>query len=84
MMELSEAIGCPGPECAAQGRLIEVTSGAPNIDDLSGTVNVNIGAVSLILARPGAMGGFAGTLSADSRTMSGELMGAGQVTFTKQ
>ena len=84
MMELSEAIGCPGPECAAQGRLIEVTSGAPNIDDLSGTVNVNTGAVSLILARPGAMGGFTGTLSADSRTMSGELMGAGQVTFTKQ
>ena len=84
MMELSEAIGCPGPECAAQGRLIEVTSGAPNIDDLSGTVNVNTGAVSLILARPGAMGGFNGTVDVDSRTMSGQLIGAGQVTFTKQ
>jgi hypothetical protein len=84
MMELSEAIGCPGPECAAQGRLIEVTSGAPTIDDLSGTVNVNTGAVSLILARPGAMGGFTGILSADSRTMSGQLSGVGALTFTKQ
>jgi hypothetical protein len=67
-----------------QGRLIEVTSGAPNIDDLSGTVNVNTGVVSLILARPGAMGGFTGTLSADSRTMSGQLSGVGALTFTKQ
>ena len=83
-MELTEAIGCPGPECGVHGRLIETTSGAPIIDDLSGTVNVNTGAVSLILARPGAMGGFTGTLAADSRTMTGNLLGAGSVTFTKQ
>jgi hypothetical protein len=83
-MELTEALGCPGPECGVQGRLIEMTSGAPIIDDLSGRVNVHTGAVSLILARPGAMGGFTGTLSADSRTLSGQLLGAGQVTFTKQ
>ncbi|MEW5719226.1 MAG: NBR1-Ig-like domain-containing protein, partial [Chloroflexota bacterium] len=62
IMELTEAIGCPGPECGVHGRLIETTSGAPIIDDLSGTVNVHTGAVSLILARPGAMGGFTGTL----------------------
>jgi hypothetical protein len=84
LMELTEALGCPGPECAVQGRLIEVTRGAPNTDELSGTVNTHTGAVSLILARPGAMGGFTGTLSADSRTLTGNLIGAGSVTFTKQ
>jgi len=82
-MELTEAIGCPGPECAVQGRLIEVTSGAPNIDDLSGTFNVNTGAVSLVIARPGAQGGFNGTVSADSRTMTGTWIDVGAMTFTK-
>jgi len=82
-MELTEALGCPGAECGVQGRLIETTSGAPIIDHLRGTVNTQTGAVSLILERPGAMGGFTGTLSADSRTLSGQLLGAGQVTFTK-
>lgn len=84
ILELTEALGCPGPECGVQGRLIETTSGAPIIDNLRGTVNTQSGAVSLILERPGAMGGFTGTLSADSRTMTGQLLGAGQVTFTKQ
>jgi len=84
LMELTEALGCPGPECGVQGRLIETTAGAPVIENLRGTVNVQTGAVSLILERPGAMGGFTGTLSADSRTMTGQLLGVGQVTFTKQ
>jgi hypothetical protein len=84
IMELTEALGCPGPECGVQGRLIETTSGAPIIDNLSGTVNVHTGTVSLILARPGAMGGFTGTLAADSRTMTGNLLGAGTITFTRQ
>lgn len=84
ILELTEALGCPGTECGVQGRLIETTSGAPIIDALRGTVNVQTGAVSLIIERPGAMGGFTGTLSADSRTMTGQLLGVGQVTFTKQ
>ncbi len=84
-MELSEAIGCSSAECHVAGRLIHsrgVTT--PEIDDVQGTINVNTGAVSLTIMRPGSSGGFSGTLDGSSTRLSGNLVGVGSITFTKQ
>ncbi|MBN1995242.1 MAG: hypothetical protein JW953_21310 [Anaerolineae bacterium] len=83
-LELDQVAGCAGPECGVQGRLIVSTSGSPVIDDVEGTINVNTGEISLMLARPGAQGGFTGTVDADSNTMSGQLADVGAITFTRQ
>jgi LysM repeat protein len=84
-LELSEAVGCPGPVCAVTGRLIEARgTTTPDIRDVQGTINVNTGAISVIIAMPGAQGGFTGTVDAYSRTMSGQLSGVGWLTFTKR
>ncbi|MBI5034364.1 MAG: LysM peptidoglycan-binding domain-containing protein [Chloroflexi bacterium] len=85
MFQLAEAIGCPGPSCGVAGTYIPNFGGAAV--QVSGTVNVQTGAVSITI--PGTMPGappsyFNGVISADSRTMTGQLTGVGAITFTKQ
>jgi len=83
-LELQEALGCPGPECALAGRYIEARgTTTPDIVDVTGTINVNTGAISVVLQRPGA-GNFAGTVDATSRIMTGQLGTVGTLTFTKR
>ncbi len=86
-MQLSEALGCPGPSCGVSGEYSHYTGGTPDLRKVSGSVDVYSGAVSLTM--PGSMPGqssvqFNGTLSADSRTLSGTLTGVGSITFTKE
>ena len=85
VMQLSEAIGCPGPSCAVQGQYF-AGAGSPAAA-VNGTVNVTTGAVSLTI--PGTMPGapaitFVGTIDAASKNMAGQLSGVGAVTFVKQ
>jgi len=86
--QLQEAIGCGGPNCAVAGKFIEASgTTTPNMTDVTGSVNVNTGAVSITI--PGNIPGaptryFNGTIDATSRTMSGQLTGVGSLTFTKQ
>ncbi len=77
-LTLQEAFGCPGPDCAVSGELIELTGGAPIIDNVSGNVNWNNGALSFAIERPGAAG-FNGTVNASSTQITGNLG-----TFNKQ
>ena len=84
LMQLNEAIGCPGPTCAVQGQFIS-GFGSPAVQ-VTGSVNVTTGAVALTM--PGSMPGapaqtFNGVIDANSRTMAGQLSGVGAVTFTK-
>ncbi len=84
-MSLSEAVGCPGPDCGVIGTLTHAQGvTTPEVDDVHGTINVNSGAISLTILRPGASGGFNGTVDASSTHMSGQLAGVGSITFTKQ
>jgi hypothetical protein len=81
-LELSEAIGCPGPDCGVHGRHVE-THGVttPTIEDVSGSINVYNGVMSLTIARPGAQG-INCTVNANSASMS--CSGSfGSLTFTK-
>lgn len=85
MFQLTEAIGCPGPSCGVAGTFIGGFGSAAV--QVNGTVNVQTGAVSITI--PGNMPGaptqtFNGVISADSRTMTGQLSGVGAITFTKQ
>jgi LysM repeat protein len=86
--QLQEALGCPGPNCAVTGKFIEAHgTTTPDMTDVTGSVNVNSGAVSITI--PGNMPGaptryFNGTIDAYSRTMTGQLTGVGALTFTKQ
>jgi hypothetical protein len=83
-VELMEAIGCPGVECGISGRLIhQVGTTTPQIVDVHGSFNTSSGAVSFTTVLLGGQS-FSGTVSADSRTMSGTLSGVGALTFTKQ
>ena len=81
-LELSEALGCPGPDCGVRGRYIEghgVTT--PTILDVSGSINVYTGVMSLAVAMPGAQG-INCTVNANSASMS--CSGSfGTLTFTK-
>jgi hypothetical protein len=54
----------------------------PEISDVSGSVNVYSGAISLTIVRPGG-GNFSGTVNASSNQMSGNLSGVGSITFIK-
>lgn len=86
-MQLTEAMGCGGPTCGFAGNYAFYSGGAPETGTVNGSVNVSTGATSLtiVIERPGASPlTFNGTLSADSRTLSGTLSGTGSVTFTKQ
>ena len=86
-MQLQEALGCGGPTCGVAGEYSYWTGGTPEQGQVNGSVNVYTGAVSLTIIRamPGAPAKtFNGTLSADSRQLSGTLSGAGQLTFVKQ
>jgi hypothetical protein len=85
VVQLNEALACPGPTCAVQGQYFN-GFGSPAVQ-LTGSVNVTTGAVALTM--PGSMPGapaqtFNGVIDANSRTMAGQLSGAGAVTFTKQ
>ncbi|CAG0946866.1 hypothetical protein ANRL1_03372 [Anaerolineae bacterium] len=80
--ELTEALGCGGPQCGVAGRFIE-THGVttPTIEDVSGSFNVYSGAASLIIARPGASGiNCPVAANSASMTCSGSF---GTLTFTK-
>jgi hypothetical protein len=85
-MQLTEAIGCGGPECHVTGDYSLWTGGTPETGTVNGTVNVYTGAVSLTIV-PEMDGApaktFNGTLSADSNRLSGNLSGVGQLTFTR-
>jgi len=86
-MQLQEAIGCPGPVCHVAGDYAMWTGGTPETGQVSGTVNVYTGEVllTIVIARPGAPPKtFTGTLSADSRYLTGTLSGVGAITFVKQ
>jgi LysM repeat protein len=84
MFELNEAIGCSGPTCALMGRYIEARgTTTPDIVDVTGTIHVTTGAISIVLSRPGG-GNFSGTVDATSRTMTGNLSWVGALTFTKR
>jgi hypothetical protein len=86
-LQLQEALGCGGPICGVAGEYSQWTGGTPVTAQVNGTVNVNIGAVSLNIVQslPGApLITFNGTLSADSNQLSGNLSGAGGVTFTRE
>lgn len=83
-VELTEAIGCPSVECGITGRLIhQVGTTTPTIVNVQGSFNTSSGAVSFAATLLGGQS-FSGTVSADSRTMSGTLSGVGALTFTKQ
>jgi hypothetical protein len=86
-MQLQEALGCGGPTCGVAGEYSYWTGGTPEQGQVNGSVNIYTGAVSLTIVQaiPGAPAKtFSGTLSADSRHLSGTLSGTGQVTFVKQ
>jgi hypothetical protein len=86
-MQLTEALGCPGPVCHVAGNYAMYTGGTPETGQVNGTVNVYTGEVSLtiVIARPGAQPKtFTGTLSADSRHLTGTLSGVGVITFAKE
>jgi hypothetical protein len=86
-MQLTEALGCGGPECHVTGDYALWTGGTPETGTVNGTVNVYTGAVSLTIVRemPGAPAkSFHGTLSADSNQLSGNLSDVGQLTFYRQ
>jgi hypothetical protein len=86
-MQLQEALGCGGPTCGVAGEYSYWTGGTPEQGQVNGSVNVQNGSVSLniVVAMPGApVKTFHGTLSADSRQLSGTLSGVGQLTFVKQ
>ena len=81
-IELMEALGCSGTDCGVQGRLL-ISHGVatPEIDNVSGSINVYSGAMSLVVQRPGASG-ISCNLAANSASMtcSGSF---GTLTFTK-
>jgi len=85
MMELQEALpGCPMPTCHVNGRWIEITAGAPEIVDISGTFN----GTTLRMTIPGTLLGapaktYTGNVSSNGRSISGNLDGAG-LNFNKQ
>ncbi|MBI5304393.1 MAG: hypothetical protein HY868_19830 [Chloroflexi bacterium] len=81
-LTLNEAIGCT-TECAVAGQLMKAVLPAPEIHAVSGHLNTNNGVVSWSVTMPGGQN-FNGTVSADSRTMSGALSGVGSLTFTKK
>ena len=86
-MQLAEAIGCRGPVCNVTGSYAVWTGGTPETAKVSGTVNVNTGAVSLKISAemPGApVRTFNGTLSSDSKRLNGALSGVGRLTFVKE
>ena len=86
-MQLTEAIGCGGPECHVTGDYAMWTGGTPETATVNGTVNVYTGAVSLTIAQemPGAPAKtFNGTLSEDSNRLSGNLSDMGDLTFHRQ
>jgi hypothetical protein len=82
IVELNQAIGCMNAECPVAGRLLHITSGAPEIVDVRGTANSDSGAVSFYAEVPGGQR-FNGTVNADSRTLSGTLSDAGWITFSR-
>jgi hypothetical protein len=83
IVELNQAIGCMNAECPITGRLIHITDGAPEIVNIDGTANSNSGTVSFNTELAGGQR-FNGTVSANSRTLSGTLSGAGWITFTRR
>jgi hypothetical protein len=83
IVELNQAIGCMNADCPITGRLIHITSGAPEIVNISGAANSISGTVSFHTELAGGQR-FNGTVSANSRTLSGTLSGAGWITFTRR
>ncbi len=83
-MNLSEALGCPGPECSVRGTLAHGTF-TPR--EVQGTINVNTGAISLKGVLLGSTLRFDGTVDATSTHMSGQLTDGPNtitITFTKK
>ncbi len=80
-VELSSADGC-GTNCGISGSYVHMTAGAPEVGDVSGSFNTSTGAVSWSVSIPGGPS-FSGTVSSDSRTMSGTLSGVGGISFSK-
>jgi len=80
-LELMEALGCT-TDCGITGRLLKAMMPAPEIHDVRGTFHPTTGAVTRAITMPGGQS-FNGTVSADSRTMSGSLGGT-PLTFTKK
>ncbi len=83
-MNLSEALGCPGPECSVRGTLAHGTF-TPR--EVQGTINVNTGAISLKGVLLGSNVKFDGTVDATSTHMSGQLTDGPNtitITFTKK
>ena len=86
-MQLQEAFGCGGPTCGVAGeysywnrRHAGTGAGQRFAQCLH-----RRGSLTIVQAIPGAPAKtFNGTLSADSRQLSGTLSGVGQVTFVKQ
>ena len=83
IVELNQAIGCLNAECPVTGRLIHIISGSPEIVSISGTANSISGTVSFHTELAGGQR-FNGTVSANSRTLSGTLSGAGWITFARR
>jgi len=82
-VELQEALGC-NVDCGIQGRLIhQIGTTSPQIVEVRGNINTSSGTISWAATLLGGQS-FSGTISADSRTMSGTLSGVGALTFTKQ
>ncbi|MBI5304394.1 MAG: hypothetical protein HY868_19835 [Chloroflexi bacterium] len=81
-VQLNEALGCSSAQCEVAGTLTHGVLPAPSIFEVQGTINVNTGAISFSANIPGGVS-FNGTVSADSRTMSGTLSSVGSLTFTK-
>ncbi len=82
-VSLTEALGCPGPDCGMIGKLTHGVLPAPQTVDVQGSFNVTTGVVHFAATLLGGQT-FSGTVSADSRTMSGTLSGVGALNFTKQ
>ncbi len=85
VLQLAQAAGCAGSNCAIQGQFFEGAS-VPAVP-VNGTLDLNSGAVSITIpanAPGGATRYLTGTLSANSASLSGQLTGVGAVTFTKQ
>jgi hypothetical protein len=82
IVELTEALGCPSTQCGVSGKLTHAVLPAPEIESVRGTVNLTTGAISFTVEIPGGRT-FSGTISANSRTMTGTLSGVGSITFTK-
>jgi hypothetical protein len=83
IVELSQANGCWSAECPVTGRIIHITAGAPEIEDIQGSFKSNSGAVSFSVMIPGGQR-FNGTVSPDSRTLAGTLSGVGTITLARQ